>query len=185
MIVPRERSPLKNSIFVLFTTSRSESHSGILFDGNVSSKYLDPLAFEPLLTVKDIRFALAHLGNPWVDETILLYAKFQAVIRNMQGKYKFRVFLDLTPGVTRIRRRDALRMLLLSGYANPSKDILWGTDNRINGYDTRKAAFWRDFDRKIIDEIMSEIHTAPDFYPSLPDDLWERITETNYADFSG
>ena len=74
-------------------------------------------------------------------------------------------------------------MLLLSGYANPSKDILWGTDNRINGYDTRKAAFWRDFDRKIIDEIMAEIHASPDFYPPLPDDLWERITETNYADF--
>ena len=160
-------------------------HSGILFDGNVSSKYLDPLAFEPLLAVKDIRFALAHLGNPWVDETILLYAKFQSVIRNMQGKHKFRVFLDLTPGVTRIRRRDALRMLLLSGYANPSKDILWGTDNRINGYDTRKAVFWRDFDRKIIDEIMAEIHLNPDFYPPLPDDLWERITETNYAEFSG
>ena len=45
-------------------------------------------------------------------------------------------------------------MLLRSGYANPSKDILWGTDNRINGYDTRKAVFRRDFDRKIIDEIM-------------------------------
>ena len=160
-------------------------HSGILFDHYASSKYVHPLAFEPLLEISNIRFALAHLGNPWTDECVLLYAKFQAAMRNVPGVRKFRVFLDLTPGVTRIRRRDALRMLMLSGYANPSKDILWGTDNRINGYNTGKAVFWRDFDRKIIDEILKEYHASPNSYPALPDDLWERITETNYTEFLG
>ena len=160
-------------------------HCGILFDHYASSKFLHPLAFEPLLEINNIRFALAHLGNPWVDECILLYAKFQAAMRNVPGVRNLRVFLDLTPGVTRIRRSDALRMLLLSGYANPSKDILWGTDNRINGYNIGKAVFWRDFDRKIIEEILAEVHAAPDSYPALPDDLWERITEANYAEFLG
>ena len=32
---------------------------------------------------------------------------------------------------------------------------------------------------------MAEIHASPDFYPHLPDDLWERITETNYTEFLG
>ncbi|MBO7146522.1 MAG: amidohydrolase family protein [Lentisphaeria bacterium] len=160
-------------------------HCGILFDHHASSNFLRPLAFEALLQIKNIRFALAHLGNPWVDECILLYAKFQAAMRNVPGVCKMRVFLDLTPGVSRVRRRDALRMLLLSGYADPAADILWGTDNRINDYHSGETIFWHDFDRKIIEEIFAEIHAAPNLYPALPDDLWERITKTNYADFLG
>ena len=78
-----------------------------------------------------------------------------------------------------------IHLMPLIGPADPSKDILWGTDNRINGYNTGKAVFWRDFDRKIIEEILAEAHAAPDSYPALPDDLWKRITEVNYAVFLG
>lgn len=160
-------------------------HSGILFDHYASSKYVRPLSFEVLLNIKNIRFALAHLGNPWVDEMVLLYAKFQAAIRNVPGVRSLRVFLDLTPGVTRVRRHDALRMLLLSGYADPTRDILWGSDNRINSYDTKKSLFWQNFDRKIIQEIQLEARNNPNLYPQLPEDLWENISENNYNEFLG
>ena len=44
---------------------------------------------------------------------------------------------------------------------------------------------FRLIDRKIIDEILSEVHAGPDSYPPLPENLWECITETNYAEFLG
>ena len=159
-------------------------HTGILFDHHVSSPYVQPIAYECLLKIRKIRFALAHLGNPWVDETVLLYAKFQASMRNVPGERSFRVFLDLTPGVSRIRRRDALRMLL-AGYADPSMDILWGTDNRINDYDSGSARFWSQFDRKIMEEILEEVRIDPDSFPAIPENLWERITQINYREFLG
>ncbi len=150
-----------------------------------SGEFVRPLAFEPLLEIRNIRFALAHIGNPWYDECILLHAKFTAAVNNVPGVRSLRMFIDLTPGVTRLRRHDALRMLLLSGYADTVPNILWGTDNRINGYNVEKAVFWRDFDRKHLAEIVAESHSEPEYWPQLPDDLWERITDRNFDDFYG
>ena len=157
-------------------------HSGILFDHYPSSEFVRPLAFEPLLEIKDIKFALAHVGNPWVDEYVLLYAKFQAAMRNVPGERKLRMFIDLTPGVTRLRRKEMFRMLLLSGYADCSNDIIWGTDCRINKYDTEKSSIYLEFDRKIIEEIRQECLEEQRF-PAPAEDLWEKITESNYKAF--
>lgn len=160
-------------------------HSGILFDHYASGEFLRPLAFEPLLEIRNIRFALAHLGNPWYDECILLHAKFKAAVNNVPGVRKLRMFFDLPPGVGRVRRMDALRMLLLSGYTVTAPDILWGTDNRINNYDVKKALFWRDFDRQAIAAIIQESRENPGLYPPLPDELWEMISERNFTDYYG
>ena len=160
-------------------------HCGILFDHYASSDFVRPLAFEPLLEIPNIKFALAHVGNPWVDEYILLYAKFQAAMRNVPGTRKLRMFIDLTPGVTKLRRKDMFRMLLLSGYANCTRDILWGTDCRINNYDTEKAAFWLKYDSRIIDEIRQECKENQNFFPPVDENLWEKITDTNFKEFYG
>ena len=160
-------------------------HTGILFDHYASSKFTRPAAYECLLEVPNIRFALAHVGNPWVDEYVLLYAKFQAAMRNAPGVRRLRMFIDLTPGVTRLRRHDMFRMLLLSGYANPCSDIIWGTDCLFNSYDVKKTAFWLDFDKKLIGKVAEESRNNPDLYPQLPDDLWRRITEENLLAFYG
>jgi len=160
-------------------------HTGILFDHYASSKFTRPGAYECLLEVPNIRFALAHVGNPWVDEYVLLYAKFQAAMRNAPGVRRLRMFIDLTPGVTRLRRHDMFRMLLLSGYANPCSDIIWGTDCLFNSYDVNKTAFWLDFDKKLIGKVAEESKANPGFYPQLPDDLWRKITEENLLAFYG
>ena len=160
-------------------------HCGILFDHYASSDFVRPLAFEPLLEIPNIKFALAHVGNPWVDEYVLLYAKFQAAMRNVPGARSLRMFIDLTPGVTKLRRKDMFRMLLLSGYANCTRDILWGTDCRINNYDTEKAAFWLQYDRRIIDEIKQECQENQNFFPPVDENLWEKITDTNFKEFYG
>lgn len=160
-------------------------HSGILFDHYASSDFVRPLAFEPLLEIKNIKFALAHVGNPWVDEYILLYAKFQAAMRNVPGERKVRMFIDLTPGVTRFRRKDMFRMLLLSGYTDCSNDVIWGTDCRVNNYDPHKSSIYQDLDRRIIEEIRAEALENPGLFPVPPEDLWERISEKNYREFCG
>ncbi|MBR2873601.1 MAG: hypothetical protein IKB99_08895 [Lentisphaeria bacterium] len=179
------KSCLKQFSAVAETGLPIHFHSGILFDHYASSDFVRPLAFESLLEIKNIKFALAHVGNPWVDEYILLYAKFQAAMRNVPGARKLRMFIDLTPGVTKVRRKDMFRMLLLSGYANCTRDILWGTDCRINNYDTAKASFWLNYDRRIIEEIRQECQENPGFFPQLDENLWEKITETNFKEFYG
>lgn len=160
-------------------------HTGILFDHYASSEFVRPIAYECLLNIKNIRFALAHVGNPWVDEYILLYAKFQAAMNNVPGERKLRMFIDLTPGVTRLRRKDMLRMLFLSGYANPANDILWGSDNRINNYISDRVKSYLELDKKLITEIRQETLVPESSYPSIPDDIWEKITDTNFNDFYG
>jgi len=174
------RSQLRRFAAIAETGLPIHFHSGILFDHYASGEFLRPLAFEPLLEIRDIRFALAHIGNPWYDECILLHAKFKAAINNVPGVRRLRMFIDLTPGVTKVRRRDAFRMLFLSGYADTAPDVLWGSDNRINAYNSKKAACWSDFDKQLIDEILQE---SREFSVSLPENLWEMITEHNFTDY--
>ncbi len=68
-------------------------------------------------------------------------------------------------------------------YGLTAPDILWGTDNRINNYDVKKALFWRDFDRQAIAAIIQESRENP--HPPLPDELWEMISERNFTDYYG
>jgi predicted TIM-barrel fold metal-dependent hydrolase len=37
-------------------------HSGILYDGKVSSKYSRPIGFEDLIQVNGLRFSIAHIS---------------------------------------------------------------------------------------------------------------------------
>ena len=51
-------------------------HTGILWDGRVSSNYNRPLHWESLLPITNLRFSMGHCSWPWVDECIALYGKF-------------------------------------------------------------------------------------------------------------
>lgn len=157
-------------------------HCGILFDHYVSGEFLRPLAFESLLEVRNLKFALAHVGNPWFDECILLYAKFRAAMNNVPGARKVHMYLDLTPGVTRLRRPDLFRMLFLSGYTCAWDDILWGTDSRVGVYNPARSLSLQEFDKNLIQQVIRESREHS-YYPELPDDLWDRISERNAETF--
>lgn len=157
-------------------------HCGILFDHYVSGEFLRPLAFEPLLEVRNLKFALAHVGNPWYDECILLYAKFRAAMNKAPAERKVHMYLDLTPGVTRLRRPDLFRMLLLSGYTCAWDDILWGTDSLSGSFDPERSLSLQKFDKDLIQQVIRESREYS-YYPDLPDDLWERISERNAEAF--
>ena len=77
-------------------------HSGILWDGQVSSAYNRPLNWEALLKIEGLRFSMGHCSWPWIDECIALYGKFlNAMIKGNTAE----MFFDTTPGTPAVRKK--------------------------------------------------------------------------------
>ena len=88
-------------------------HTGILWDGGVSSSYNSPINFESLIGIEGLRFSLGHCSWPWTDDCIALYGKFQHAHGLRQPS---EMYFDLTPGTPDIYRRDLLTKLYTIGY---------------------------------------------------------------------
>ncbi len=126
-------------------------HSGILWDGQVSSRYNRPAEFEALLEVDGLKFALAHLAWPWSEECIAVYGKFLDAYRNRPA-LSVEMFLDITPGDFSDARRGILRRLFTIGY-DVSHNVLYGTDRSVNAYDDDCARRWIKRDTAIFREL--------------------------------
>jgi predicted TIM-barrel fold metal-dependent hydrolase len=123
-------------------------HSGILWDGGVSSKYNRPVEFEELINVEGLRFSLAHISWPWCDEHIALYGKILAA-----DKRGIEMFVDTTPGTPPIYRREALEKLYTVGYP-VEHNIFFGSDNLAGDYKVSWVREWVKRDRAIIEEVL-------------------------------
>lgn len=106
-------------------------HSGILWDGTPSSKFCRPAEFEALLDVPRLRFALAHISWPWVDECLAVYGKLGQVRRDNPDCCE--MFIDVTPGTPPIYRREALTKIFTIGY-KVADNVLFGSDGGTNWY---------------------------------------------------
>ena len=125
-------------------------HSGILFDGSPSSPYNRPAAFESLLEVAGLRFALAHISWPWCDECIAVYGKFQnAHLR--RPDLDVEMFIDTTPGTPKVYRREVLTKLFSVGY-DIKRNVLFGTDCRTH-YDPDSVREWLALDDGICEDL--------------------------------
>ncbi len=124
-------------------------HTGILWDGKISSDYNRPLNWEALLPIKGLRFCLAHCSWPWTDECIALYGKFLAARRS--GQETAEMFLDVTPGTPEIYRRDLLSKLY--GIYDVSRSVMFGTDSSVADYSSEYASGLIRSDGKILDEL--------------------------------
>ena len=102
-------------------------HSGILWDGQDSSRYNRPAEFEALLGINDLRFSLAHISWPWCDECIALYGKLQ------HSKLAPKMFVDVTPGTPPIYREEALTKLFTVGY-DVEGNVFFGSDSDAGDY---------------------------------------------------
>ncbi|RPI61233.1 MAG: hypothetical protein EHM48_06000 [Planctomycetaceae bacterium] len=122
-------------------------HSGILWDGLPSSKYNRPAEFEALMQIDGLRFALAHMSWPWVDECLAVFGKI-AHARNA----KCQMFIDMTPGTPTIYRKEALTKLFTIGY-KVADNVLFGTDGRVPEYNSEWPRTWIDRDNAIYDEL--------------------------------
>ncbi len=144
-------------------------HSGILWDGNVSSSYNRPLNWESLLRIKGLRFSMGHCSWPWCDECIALYGKFLDALSSGETS---EMYLDLTPGTPEIYREDLLKKLFFTGY-DATKNILFGTDCCAENYDGAWARKWIDVDGEIMDKF------------GIGDDVRENIYHNNIMRFLG
>lgn len=108
-------------------------HSGILWDGQFSSRYNRPAEFEALIEVPGLRFAMAHVAWPWCDELIAVYGKF-AHARAKRPDLGVEMFIDTTPGTPPIYRREVLARLFAVGYA-VDRNVCFGSDAVADNYD--------------------------------------------------
>ena len=125
-------------------------HTGILWDGKVSSQYNQPLNFEALLRIEGLRFSMGHCSWPWVDDCIALYGKFMNA-SNYNAK-NAEMFFDMTPGTPEIYREDLLKKLFTLGY-DVENNVMFGTDNLVQSYTVDWAKNWLNIDRKLMDKM--------------------------------
>lgn len=137
-------------------------HSGIIWDGKPSSEFSRPVHFEQLLTIKNIRFSLAHIGWPWCDEMIAVYGKFLN-FRSRNPRSHSEMYIDLTPGTPVNYRDEVLKKLFRTGY-DVEKNLIFGSDCDANGYNPKWTREWIDLDNSIYswmglkDDIISGIY---------------------------
>ena len=124
-------------------------HTGILWDGHVSSQYNRPINWERLLEIDGIRFSMGHCSWPWIDECIALYGKFLNARR--AGK-RVEMFFDITPGTPKIYRRELLTKLYTVGY-NVGDNVMFGLDSMADDWKGEWAKQWLKLDGEILDEL--------------------------------
>lgn len=124
-------------------------HTGILWDGAVSSNYNRPLNWEALLRIEGLRFSMGHCSWPWIDECIALYGKF---LNSRLTANTAEMFFDTTPGTPEIYRRDLLTKLFNIGY-DVGHNIMFGTDASARGYRGEWVDKWLRIDGGIMDEL--------------------------------
>lgn len=146
-------------------------HSGILYDGiNTSGKYNRPCEFEPLLAVENLRFSIAHLSWPWVDECIAVYGKFNAFLENHPNAKAAKMYLDLTPGTPPTFRENALTHVFGNGF-QVEDIVFWGSDNHAEDYNEAYAGRIRERDTEIFQKL------------GLSDRQQEKIYRDNFLKF--
>ncbi len=144
-------------------------HSGILWDGDVSSNYNKPVNFEALIELKSLKFSLGHCSWPWIDECIALYGKF---LNAMSRRDCSEMFFDLTPGTPEIYRDELFKKLFTIGYDVPN-NIMYGTDCRVGKYQYDWTRRWLDIDTKLFDKY------------GIPEKMRQKIFRDNLFRFLG
>lgn len=143
-------------------------HAGILWSHMDSSRFCRPADFEVMLHYPRIRFALAHMAWPWVDECFAVAARLRDGIKAITGGSNT-MFVDLSPGTPMPVREAAIRTALLIG--EPDR-LLFGSDDA-EPESLEKAERIAHFDAELLEKLRVESKTR------------RRIFETNLLDFLG
>lgn len=138
-------------------------HTGILWDGLVSSDFFRPANWEGMLNVPKIRFATCHISWPWVDECIAVYGKLLNAITRNGWETVPEMFIDITPGTPKIYRREALAKLHTVGY-DVFDHIMFGTDCRVKPYNVGWSKDWQATDDAIYAELGLEAKVIDSCY---------------------
>ncbi|MCC6445327.1 MAG: amidohydrolase [Armatimonadetes bacterium] len=82
-------------------------HSGILYGFGDSSRFCQPVLYEPLVHFPGLRFSLAHIGWPWVDECLAVFGRFRAAAGYRTDRCQ--MWIDTCRGTPDAWREEALR----------------------------------------------------------------------------
>jgi predicted TIM-barrel fold metal-dependent hydrolase len=82
-------------------------HSGILYGFADSSRFCRPALYEALLHFPRLRFSLAHIAWPWVDECIAVFGRFRAASKGDMSRCQ--MWIDTCRGTPDAWREEALR----------------------------------------------------------------------------
>ena len=149
-------------------------HTGILWDGQVSSEYNRPVNWEALLRIKGLRFSMGHCSWPWVDECVALYGKF--LNSRLKGDTA-EMFFDITPGTPQIYREDLFNKLFNIGY-DVGDNIMFGTDSNAEEYSESWPAEWLELDGEIMDKMGVSLKNREKIYH---DNLMRFLGKSNVA----
>lgn len=128
-------------------------HSGILYNDSPSADFNRPGNFEHLFYIDGLRFAMAHISWPWVDELIAVYGKWNYwKLEAPSTRVTAELFVDVTPGTPPIYREEALTKALTVGYPSFPSHLLFGTDAS-SRYDSARVARQIQGDRTVYQKL--------------------------------
>jgi predicted TIM-barrel fold metal-dependent hydrolase len=111
-LIPDHWSPTDELLFPIYEKLRElgkpiQFHSGILYGFGDSSRFCRPVLYEALVNFPGLRFSLAHIGWPWVDECLAVFGRFRAAAGYRTDDC--RMWIDTCRGTPDAWREEALR----------------------------------------------------------------------------
>ena len=144
-LIPDHWSPADEMLFPIYEKMRElgkpiQFHSGILYGFGDSSRFCRPVLYEGLVNFPGLRFSLAHISWPWVDECIAVYGRFRAAVRYQAADTC--MWIDTCRGTPDAWREDALRKAIpFCGMEH----LMFGVDSTPAGLaDTAPVHFRKD-----------------------------------------
>jgi len=111
-LIPDHWAPTDELVFPIYQKLQElgkpiQFHSGILYGFGDSSRFCRPVLYEGLINFPGLRFSLAHIGWPWVDECIAVFGRFRAAVGYQTGDSQ--MWIDTCRGTPDAWREEALR----------------------------------------------------------------------------
>jgi len=111
-MIPDHWSPTDELVFPIYRKMQElgkpiQFHSGILYGMGDSSRFCRPVLYEALVNFPGLRFSLAHIGWPWVDECIAVFGRFRAASGHKTDDCQ--MWVDTCRGTPDGWREEALR----------------------------------------------------------------------------
>lgn len=111
-MIPDHWYPCDDVVMPVYTKMQElgkpiQFHSGILYGFADSSRFCRPVFYEALVNFPGLRFSLAHVSWPWVDECIAVYGRFRAAAGYQSDKIQ--MWIDSCRGTPDAWREEALR----------------------------------------------------------------------------
>lgn len=111
-MIPDHWSPCDDLVAPIYAKMQElgkpiQFHSGILYGFGDSSRFCRPVLYEALVNYPGLRFSLAHIGWPWVDECIAVFGRFRAAVGYQTAGCQ--MWIDTCRGTPDAWREEALR----------------------------------------------------------------------------